>query len=117
MKYTKEKRKKIFKDLKLKIKKSHSMLKVKIFVTCGYSIRNLTLLYIGVFFAQQLISSGVGLLFFGDISPNMFDSLFAITISFLYLYYSHALGDFLLNIVLNKNNGAEVTIVDDGFKV
>lgn len=84
----------------IKLNYKMGKLKGKIFMLCGLSIRKMTVFFIGLWLAIQGIFVSLEFLIFGEFFPHIGDSLVTIFIASAYIYYSHALGDFLLELQL-----------------
>ena len=87
---------------KAKIK---SKLKMKVFVLCSMSIKNMTWLFIGLYLAEQAISMAIEYLIWGEHFNHGFDHLFIGWLAGMYLAYANALGEFLLDLTLNSERG------------
>lgn len=97
------------KELKKIFTLSKNKMEARIFVLCQYSIRNLTVLFIGILVSEQLISAGIEFIVWGEMFPHIIDGIFYFFISWAYLGYSYKLGDFLLDLTLKKGS----IVVDD----
>ena len=87
--------------MNLKLNSKLSRHKAKLFSLCGCNIKNMTFLFAGVLFSEQLISAGVEYIVFGETFNHYFDSLFFIFLANVYLYYTNELGEFLLDLNLH----------------
>lgn len=85
--------------LKLKCKLSRS--KAKIFALCNFNIKNMTYLFMGIFFGEQLISASIEYLIWGETFKHFVDPVFFTLLACSYFYYTNALGEFLLDLQLN----------------
>ncbi len=72
--------------------------KIMLFVLCSFNIKKMTWLFIGLLFAEQAISMSVEKLATGGYFQHWFDSLFLFFISAAYIYYTNAMGEFLLDL-------------------
>lgn len=87
--------------MKLKLNYKLNRNKAKLFALCNFNIRNMTVLFLGIVIAQQLISAAIEYLLFGETFKHWGDSVFFILIANAYFYYTNALGCFLLDLQLN----------------
>ena len=87
--------------MKLKLNSKLSRHKAKLFSLCGFNIKNMTFLFAGILFSEQLISAGVEYIIFGETFKHYGDSVFFILLANIYLYYTNELGEFLLDLNLH----------------
>ena len=85
----------------IRLNRKLGKLKAKIFCLCGLSIRKMTAFFFGLWLATQGISASIEYLIWGALFPHIGDSIITLTLSVVYIYYSHELGDFLLDLQLN----------------
>jgi len=82
-------------------------LKIMLFVLCSFNIKKMTWLFIGLLFAEQAIIAT------GGYFQHWFDSLFLFFISAAYIYYTNAMGEFLLDLHLNAPKAQQKAEVSD----
>ena len=87
--------------------------KIMLFVLCSFNIKKMTWLFIGLLFAEQAISMSVEKLATGGYFQHWFDSLFLFFISAAYIYYTNAMGEFLLDLHLNAPKAQQKAEVND----
>jgi hypothetical protein len=85
----------------IKLNRKVGNVKAFVFTLCSCSIRNLTWLFIGIAFGEQLISSSIEYIVTGETFGHWFDSAFLFAVASLYFYFAYELGDFLLDLTLN----------------
>ena len=77
-------------------------LKAKAFCLCNFSIRDMTIYFLGLCFAEQSISVCIEILVFGETFPHFIDAVFFGVVGFVYFHLSSAMGDILLDLTLGK---------------
>lgn len=87
--------------MKVELNRKLSKSKQFIFTLCDLKVQNLTMMFLGLVVAQQLISAAIEFAVWGEAFPHIIDSVFFFSVSWTYLYYLYGLGDFLLDMVLN----------------
>ena len=80
--------------MKIKVNKFSA----KIFVLCKFRIRELTWLFIGVWFAVQILFVAVEMLIWGETFPHYGDVISTFILSWIYFHNLHLLGDVLIKI-------------------
>ena len=76
-------------------------IKAKLFCLCALSVRRMTVYFVGLWLAIQGVFVSVETLFWGETFSHAGDSIVTMLISVAYFYYTHAMGDFLLDLTLN----------------
>lgn len=91
----------------LKINASLSRMEAFVFALCSMSIEKMTWLFLGLALSGRFALYGVQFLMWGEISYNWVDSVFMLFMGGVYLYFTHALGKFLLDLHLNAEEVKE----------
>ena len=92
----------------LKINASLSRMEAFVFALCSMSIEKMTWFFLGVALFGRFSLYGIQFLIWGEITYSWVDSVFMLLMMGVYLYFTHALGKFLLDLHLNAEE------VEDG---
>ena len=87
--------------MKITLNRKLNRHKAKIFALCSFNIKNLTFLFFGLLFAEQLISASIEYMIWGETFKHWVDTVAFLVIANAYFYYSNELGEFLLDLQLN----------------
>lgn len=84
-------------------------LQAKIFLICGCNVYKMFWLWVCVYFLVLMFQVSVEVIVWGEAFPNYFDIVITSFFLLSFLYFTNALGEFLLKLALSKGGKIEKT--------